>query len=63
MLERMASGAGNEAIAARLGISVETVQNHVSNVLLKLGVTTRAAAVARPATRGWVNSADRRYCP
>jgi DNA-binding NarL/FixJ family response regulator len=52
VLERMASGAGNEAIAARLGISVKTVQNHVSNVLLKLGVATRAAAVARARDAG-----------
>ena len=41
----MAAGAANDAIASRLGISVKTVQNHVSNVLLKLGVDSRAAAV------------------
>jgi len=52
VLERMSEGAANEAIAARLGISVKTVQNHVSNVLLKLGVSTRAAAVARARDAG-----------
>lgn len=52
VLERMSAGIPNEAIAARLGISVKTVQNHVSNVLLKLGVATRAAAVARARDAG-----------
>ena len=52
VLELLAVGAPNEAIAARLGISVKTVQNHVSNVLLKLGVATRAAAVARARDAG-----------
>jgi DNA-binding NarL/FixJ family response regulator len=52
VLERMSAGATNEAIALRLGISVKTVQNHVSNVLLKLGVATRAAAVARARDAG-----------
>jgi DNA-binding NarL/FixJ family response regulator len=52
VLERMSAGASNEAIALRLGISVKTVQNHVSNVLLKLGVGTRAAAVARARDAG-----------
>jgi DNA-binding NarL/FixJ family response regulator len=52
VLERMSGGATNDAIAARLGISVKTVQNHVSNVLLKLGVASRAAAVARARDAG-----------
>jgi len=47
ILARMAAGQSNQAIAARLGISPKTVQNHVSNVLLKLGVEDRAQAVAR----------------
>ena len=52
VLERVASGASNDAIATRLGISVKTVQNHVSSVLLKLGVASRAAAVARARDAG-----------
>lgn len=47
ILARLAAGQSNPAIAARLGISLKTVQNHVSNVLLKLGVADRAQAVAR----------------
>ncbi len=52
VLERMSAGVSNDAIAERLGISVKTVQNHVSNVLIKLGVSTRAAAVARARDAG-----------
>ena len=32
-------------IASRLGISEKTVRNHISNVIQKLGVQGRAAAV------------------
>ena len=35
----------NPEIAARLGLSEKTVRNHVSNVLTKLQVTTRADAI------------------
>jgi DNA-binding NarL/FixJ family response regulator len=52
ILERMAAGLDNEAIALRLGISVKTVQNHVSNVLLKLGARHRGEAIARARDAG-----------
>lgn len=32
-------------IAKELGISEKTVRNHISNVIQKLGVTSRASAV------------------
>ncbi len=34
-----------EEIAQKLGISEKTVRNHISNVMQKLGVKGRAAAV------------------
>jgi DNA-binding NarL/FixJ family response regulator len=46
ILDRLARGLPNNAIAARMGISVKTVQNNVSTILLKLGATDRAQAVA-----------------
>lgn len=52
VLHEMSRGSANEAIARRLGISLKTVQNHVSNVLLKLGVASRAGAVARARDAG-----------
>lgn len=46
VLNRIARGLRNEAIATRMGISVKTVQNNVSGILLKLGATDRAQLVA-----------------
>ncbi len=46
VLERLARGLRNDAIAARLGISVKTVQNTVSAIFLKLGARDRAQAVS-----------------
>jgi DNA-binding NarL/FixJ family response regulator len=46
ILDRIARGLRNDAIAARMGISLKTVQNNVSSILLKLGATDRAQAVA-----------------
>jgi DNA-binding CsgD family transcriptional regulator/tetratricopeptide (TPR) repeat protein len=49
VLDVLATGATNRAIAERLFISEKTVSVHVTNLLAKLGVTNRteAAAVAR----------------
>jgi NarL family two-component system response regulator LiaR len=42
----MVSGLGNNEIAERLIVSRSTVKFHVSNILSKLGVTSRTKAVA-----------------
>lgn len=42
----IAVGESNQAIAHQLGLSVFTVKNHVSNVLMKLGVQSRTEAAA-----------------
>lgn len=47
VLELMATGLTNTFIAERLYLSDKTVRNHVSNIFTKLGVSDRAAAVAR----------------
>jgi len=46
ILDRLARGLQNNAISARMGISIKTVQNNVSTILLKLGAADRAQAVA-----------------
>jgi DNA-binding NarL/FixJ family response regulator len=46
VLRLVAQGLDNGAIAARLDISDKTVRNHVSIIFDKLGVTSRAQAVA-----------------
>jgi len=46
VLELIATGKTNRAIADALTLSEKTVARHVSNIFTKLGVTTRAAATA-----------------
>ena len=47
VLELLARGLDNHAIAARLGKSEKTVRNQVSTIFDKLGVRTRAEAIVR----------------
>jgi pimeloyl-ACP methyl ester carboxylesterase/DNA-binding CsgD family transcriptional regulator len=46
VLELVATGLGNEAIAERLSISARTVERHLSNVYAKLGVSGKAGRAA-----------------
>ena len=43
----MAQGHSNAYIADHFVLSLKTVRNHVSNVLAKLGASTRAEAVVK----------------
>jgi DNA-binding NarL/FixJ family response regulator len=52
VLELVARGLDNRAIAHRLGVSEKTVRNHVSNIFTKLAVSSRAEAVARARDAG-----------
>jgi DNA-binding NarL/FixJ family response regulator len=56
VLDLLAQGRANTAIATRLSLSPKTVRNHVSNILAKLQVTDRAQAIiqARDAGLGQV---------
>jgi two-component system NarL family response regulator len=57
VLERIAEGLRNKEIGAVLRISEETVQVHVKNILAKLGVNDRTAAVTVAFRRGIIHSA------
>ena len=46
MLRLVAAGRSNREIAGELFISAKTASVHVSNILAKLGVTTRSEAAA-----------------
>ena len=52
ILALIAEGRNNAAIAARLSLSLKTVQNHVSNILSKLQVADRAQAIVRAREAG-----------
>jgi DNA-binding NarL/FixJ family response regulator len=52
VLRLVAEGLNNQAIAERLFLSDHTIHRHVANILNKLSVSSRAAAVAQAARRG-----------
>ncbi len=54
ILQLMADGSGNRAIAEALFISENTVRNHVRNVLDKLQARTRTEAVVRAVRAGLI---------
>jgi DNA-binding NarL/FixJ family response regulator len=52
VLEMIAAGKGNAAIAHELVISLKTVRNHVSNIFTKLQVSDRSAAIVKARRAG-----------
>ena len=54
VLELVAAGLPNKAIAARLGISDQTVKFHIASIIGKLGAANRTDAVRRGVRRGLV---------
>jgi DNA-binding NarL/FixJ family response regulator len=54
VLELLADGLPNKAIAARLGISDQTVKVHVASIAGKLGAANRTDAVRRALRRGLI---------
>lgn len=54
VLEVLAEGLSNKAIAARLGITEHTVKFHVSAIFAKLGAENRTDAVRRGVRRGLI---------
>lgn len=53
VLEQLARGIDNTAIGERIGMSEKTVRNNVSNILAKLDVHTRAAAIVKARDAGF----------
>ncbi len=57
VLRLIASGYSNKEIAARLDLSVKTVEAHKSNAMRKLGLTGRIDIVKYAILQGWMDNA------
>lgn len=58
VLSCVVRGMSNKEVAGLLGISHQTVKNHVTSILRKFGVEDRTQAVVYALKRGWVNLQD-----
>ena len=54
VLEMLAAGRSNQAIAAEFVVTLDTVKKHVSHVLGKLGAANRTEAVAQARELGLI---------
>ena len=54
ILKKVADGMTNAEIGEDLGISAQTVKNHVTSILRKLAVNDRTQAVIHALRRGWL---------
>ncbi len=59
VLDLLAQGARNKEVAARLFITVSTVEKHISNLFAKLGVSNRAEAVRTALDLGLISGGTR----
>jgi DNA-binding NarL/FixJ family response regulator len=57
VLRMIASGYSNKEIAARLDLSVKTVEAHKANAMRKLGLTGRIDIVKYAILQGWLDNA------
>lgn len=55
ILKYVALGHSNKEIGSRLGLTEQTVKNHVSAILRKLNANDRAHAAVIALTRGWID--------
>ncbi len=55
LLAQVARGCSNRKIGDQFGISEQTVKNHLANILHRLQVPDRTAAVVLALRRGWLD--------
>jgi DNA-binding NarL/FixJ family response regulator len=63
ILEAVIQGMSNKQIAYALGISHQTVKNHMTAILGKLGVADRTQAAVYALRRGWMPLRDDKTRP
>ena len=54
ILEQITMGRSNKEVAYHLGISRQTVKNHMTRILLKLSLNDRTQAAMYAVRRGWI---------
>ncbi len=54
VLDAIAQGMTNKQVAYALSISLQTVKNHMSNILRKLSANDRTQAVLYAMRQGWI---------
>lgn len=62
ILSYVARGYGNKQIAHALGISEQTIKNHMTSILRKLDASDRTHAVVMAMQSGWITTSER-YLP
>lgn len=58
VLEHAAHGSSNKVIARKMGISDQTVKNHLTSIMRKLAVNDRTQAVVYALKQGWIRMRD-----